>query len=278
MRWLTLLAVLCLASPLPAADLAPTPVATAGMTDAPPAIDGVLGDACWADSSAILRGFVETDMSAFAPVRTDARVCWDAERLYIGVRCEEPNTDALRAQMTERDDAIWRDDCIELFLDTNHDRKTYAHVIVNSLGTVYDDRIPGDASWDADVDAAAQTGDDFWAVEVAIGLDSLGGAPRPGDVWGFNLGRERYAGEGQLSIWSPTYAKFLEPDRFGELVFAERPGGFGWTLIDQPLFGLCEIGLFAHRDVQPALHLMREWPEGLERGWPTPAPEVAAGV
>lgn len=276
MRWLMLLVIPSLASPLFGADLAPTPVATAGMTDAPPSIDGRLDDGCWTESSAILRGFVQTDMSAFAPVDTDARVCWGAEKLYVGVRCEEPNVDALRAQMTERDDAVWRDDCIELFLDTNHDRKTYAHVIVSSIGTIYDDRIPGDASWDADIDVAAQTGDGLWAVEVAIGLESLGGAPQPGDVWGFNVGRERYAGEGQLSIWSPTYAKFLEPDRFGELLFAEEPGGFAWALIDQPMFGLCEIGLFGDRDVQPGMQLMREWPEGLKRDWPTPAPEVVA--
>jgi len=278
MRPLIALMLLCLALPAVAAPTVPTPIATAGMADAPPAIDGVLDDACWAESAAILRDFVETDASAPAPAQTDARVCWDDARLYVGVRCEEPGTGALKAQVAERDDAVWRDDCVELFLDTSRDRQSYYHIIVNSRGTIYDSVRPGDASWNADIEVAAGVGEDHWTVELAIPFANLGGAPRPGDVWGFNVGRERYAGEEGLSIWSPTYAKFLEPARFGDLVFAEAPAGLAWELLDAPGFGPCRVALFAARDAEPSIALMHDWPAGLARRWETPAPTVAPGA
>ncbi len=279
MRWLTLIAAVCLVTSGFAADLVPTPVATAGMTDTPPVIDGSLADECWVEDAARLQGFVIPDMSALAPMQTHGFVCWDAAKLYVAARCEEPNIDGLAAQMVERDDSVWKDDSVELFLDMNHDRQSFAHVIVNSIGTVYDDITPGTADWNADIETAASVDETGWSVEMAITFESLGGAPEPGEVWGFNLARERRAGEeAPLSIWSPTYAKFLEPQRFGEILFAAEPGGFEWELLDRPAFGLCDIGLFADRDVTPALRLMRDWPEGLERDWPTPAPEISPGV
>jgi len=136
MRPIMLLALLALiASPLPAAEMVPVPVATAGLTDAPPALDGALDDACW-QSATVLGSFVKLDASQLASPGTEARVCWDAANLYVGVRCEEPNMKALKMQMTARDDAVWRDDCVELFLDTNLDRTSYYHFAINALGTV----------------------------------------------------------------------------------------------------------------------------------------------
>jgi len=276
MRPLAVLALLCLAAPLVAAPMVPTPVATAGMTDAPPAIDGAIDDACWSRSAAILRGFVETDASRLAGPRTQAWVCRDAERLYVAARCEEPSVRSLRADARDRDDPVWRDDCVELFIDANHDRQSFHHVIVNAIGTIYDDTTPGDASWNADVQAAARVGEEEWTVELSIALADLGGAPAPGGIWGFNIGRERHTTGGtELSVWSPTYGKFLVPERFGELLFAEQPGGFAWRLTDRPGFGPCELMLFGARGAAPKCTLTREWPAELERAWETPEPTVA---
>ncbi|MFW5866374.1 MAG: carbohydrate-binding family 9-like protein, partial [Armatimonadota bacterium] len=192
MRYLALFALLTICVvPVHAAEMLPVPLSTAGVTDAAPTIDGSLDDACW-QSAAVLGGFVKLDGSALATPETEARVCWDAERLYVGVRCAEPNVKAIKAQMTERDDAVWRDDCVELFIDTNHDRSSYYHFAVNAIGTVWDEERPGSADWNADVQAAGARGEDEWTAEISIALADLGGA-QPGDLWGFNIGRERYA-------------------------------------------------------------------------------------
>lgn len=270
---ITLLALL--SANLFAAEMVPTPAATAGITASPPAIDGSLDDPCW-QAAAVLGSFVELDASRLSAPATEARVCWDAANLYVGVRCDEPNIKALKVQMKARDDAVWRDDCIELFIDTNHDRTSYYHFAVNALGTVWDEQRPGSADWNANVQAAGGRGEDAWTIEVAIPLADLGGAA-PGDRWGFNVGRERQAsGSNELSAWSPTYGKFLVPERFGELLLSEQPGGFRWEPLSPPLFGPWRIDLQSTRDAQPSLSLIRDWPEGMARDWQAPTPTVAA--
>lgn len=275
MRPVLLLAALNLALPALAAEMLPTPIATAGKTAVAPALDGVLDDACWARDAAVLRGFVSLDGARSASPPTDARLCWDDARLYVGVRCVEPQVKSLLARCTARDDGVWRDDCVELFLDTNLDRTSYYHVIVNSIGTVYDETVPGGPAWNADLQVAARVGEDEWTVELAIPWSDLGGAPESGATWGVNVGRERYAGATDLSAWSSTYGTFLVPDRFGTLRFAEQPGGLAWELPAEPGFGRNELFLRTAREAVPALSLRRDWPAGLERTWETPAPTVA---
>ncbi len=277
MRYLALatLLLVCLV-PVHAADMLPVPLATAGVTDAPPTIDGSLDDACW-ESAAVLVSFVELDGSALYHLQTEARVCWDAERLYVGVRCAEPNVKAIKTQMKQRDDPVWRDDCVELFIDTNHDRSSYYHFAVNAIGTVWDEQRPGSADWDADVQAAGARGEDEWTAEISIALADLGGA-QPGDLWGFNIGRERYAAglRADISAWSPTYGKFLVPERFGELLLAEEPGGFDWEFLNQPLFGPSEVSLASVRDAEPSLSVQRSAPAGIGADWDAPEPTVSA--
>lgn len=75
MRLVLLLAALNLALPALAAEMLPTPIATAGKTAVTPALDGVLDDACWARDAAVLRGFVSLDGARSASPPTDARLC-----------------------------------------------------------------------------------------------------------------------------------------------------------------------------------------------------------
>lgn len=274
---LTALAALLIviAAPLFAAEMLPTPAATAGMTDAPPVIDGALDDTCW-QSAAILGSFVELDGSGLAAPATEARVCWDAEHLYVGVRCDEPNMKAVKAQMKERDDAVWRDDCVEIFIDTNLDRSSFYHFAINALGTVWDEVRPGSAEWNANVQSAGSRGEKQWTVEVAIPLADLGGA-QPGDRWGLNIGRERNISRTELSAWSPTYGKFLEPARFGELLLSDQPGGVTWTLLDQPLFGPCRVAVSSAREATPSLNVVRDTSAGAGTA-AFPAPTLVAGA
>ncbi len=271
---ITLIALL--SASICAAQRVPTPAATAGMTDTPPTIDGVLDDPAW-KSATLLRDFVELDASRRYTPTTEALVTWDADYLFVGIRCEEPNMHSIRARMTERDQAVWRDDCVELFIDTNLDRTSYYHFAVNAIATVFDEERPGSAEWDADVTVAAVRGEDEWTVEIAIPLADLGGA-EPGDRWGFNVTRSRTTAglRAELSAWSPTYGRFLVPERFGELLLAEEPGDFRWEFVDQPIFGPCALALHSARDAAPTIDLLHDWPAGVSRDWEMPQPTVTA--
>ncbi|MFP3902724.1 MAG: sugar-binding protein [Armatimonadota bacterium] len=275
MRRLLIAAALLMTASVFAAPRVPTPHATIGKTASPPVIDGVLDDACWDEERpAVLTHFVDLYMNDVAPVETRVLVAYDAENLYIGACCEEPEIDRIRRDFHERDDPVWRDDCIEIFIDTNRDAKSYVHFAINSNGAVYDERRPGDASYDADITAEGSVGDAEWMVECAIALSDLKVQGEPGQTWGFNIGRERNPGDEPLSAWSATYGKFLVPERFGTITLAESAVPVLWQLPADPAFGPCDVQIATATEVSPDLEVLRNWPEKAARSWEHPAPQV----
>lgn len=255
----------------------PVPVVTIGQTSVPPLIDGQLGDACWGQP---LGAFVALDMSELAWPQTAVFMTYDDASLYVAIRCNEPAMKSLRADVTERDGALWRDDCVELFLDSNCDRKTYYHLIANAKGALYDSVTPGDANWNGDITVAAAVAEDSWSVEFAIPFVELGGSPGPGALWGVNIGRERYAGgKGQLSAWSATYGKFHEPARFGQVRFAETAAVLHVGVPENVAFGPNTISVTGTPGgAVPTVELLREWPDDIERTWKISDPVVQQGT
>ena len=77
-----------------------------------------------------------------------------------------------------------------MFLDTNHDQRTYFHLMLNPLGTQYDEA-GRDRSWDAGWESAAKVGKDGWTAEIALPFAAIGGPPVSGKEWGINLARSR---------------------------------------------------------------------------------------
>ncbi|MFP3904433.1 MAG: sugar-binding protein, partial [Armatimonadota bacterium] len=242
----------------------------AGPAGDPPAIDGELNDACWqSPACARLTHFVTPDMTRLARPQTEALVCFDAAYLYIAVRCDEPKPSALAMEQTDRDARVWQDDCIEFFIDTNHDHQTFHQVVINPRGTVFDRESETGKDWDADIQVAADTGDDAWWVECAIPFADLGGAPETGETWGFNVCRERRVQE-ELSTWAPTYGAFPQPERFGELVFTDLPAVPSLTMLREPMFGLNEISLSGPQGTAADVHIVHEWPAGTPAPWDYP--------
>ena len=118
-----------------------------------------------------------------------------------------------------------RDDCVEIFLDTNHDYRSYHQLLINSLATMHDryndgtNRL-GDKGWNGTYELAARVEPTFWTVEIEIPAAQLDGAHiQRGDVWGFNVARVRIANASEYGQWVPTYGFAHRPDRFGFLLF-----------------------------------------------------------
>jgi hypothetical protein len=148
------------------------------------------------------------------------------QMLYIGVKGYEPRTDNLRAEATQRDAGdVWRDDCIEIYIDTNHDSRTYYQLIINNIGTLEDRHNSGSGSgpeldWNARLEAETLITEDFWSMELAVPIaDFHNTRVEPGDVWGFNIAQVRIANSSESAQWAPTYGWSQQPDRFGFLVF-----------------------------------------------------------
>ncbi|MGM0493252.1 MAG: sugar-binding protein [Armatimonadota bacterium] len=203
----------------------------------PAAIDARPLDECWQSA------MVATDFSVLGTAgaerafrQTTVRTAWDDRALYLHVICLEPDPDTITADVTSRDGETWMEDAVEVFLQPDPDSDTYLHFIVNARGVVYDER-GTDGSYDADVRVAAEIGEQAWMLEMAIPWSDLADrAPRPGEVWGFNVGREHRPVEPtEWSTWAPLEEglhKFPIPDKFGRLRFAAEPSDDRPPIVD----------------------------------------------
>ena len=68
---------------------------------------------------------------------------WRTENdLCIRFRCGEPRMSEIVAQKRKADDPeIWKDNSVEIFLNPSGDRKTYYQLMVNSEGSLSDQKI-----------------------------------------------------------------------------------------------------------------------------------------
>jgi hypothetical protein len=187
------------------------------VTDAgAPAVDGRLDDACW-KSAAVAGDFVDIRNGEASKLPTGARVLADAQALYVGFDCPEPNMAAVQAKETQHDGTVWTEDEVELFVG-GASRKPYVHVIVTTANVVLDERNQDSAAWNPKLQIAVAKGKDRWSVEIAIPWSELaaaGVAREP--VMSFNFGRARHVGgDAQThTAWSCTYNGFHVPERFG---------------------------------------------------------------
>ena len=191
----------------------------------PIAVDGRLQPEEW-DQAVKVAGFRLSGREDLASEQTVMRLLYDARHLYIAVKCAESQMDKLVVNCLVDDTDVWKDDCVEFFIDPTHDHATYYQFIVNA-GAVRYDAVGFDRTWGAPWQAAASREKDAWYLELAIPFAALAvPAPAPGSVWGFNLDRERNAGGNtQLYNWADVQGVFHSPTRFGHLWFVAPNAG-----------------------------------------------------
>lgn len=190
-------------------------------------------------SAEVQTGFVLSNGSGPSPVRTEFHVGYDDKAVYLGIIAHETGA-AERTQVeTKRDAGAWEDDCIDTFIDAAHDRAGFKQFLVSAANVQIDAAGDGkrpfaDLKWNAQWQSSVKAYADRWVYELAIPYEALSVAaagspaaplrPKPGDVWGFNLCRNRRlpaetpVAQG-LSQWNVTFISFQTPGRFGDLVF-----------------------------------------------------------
>ncbi len=110
------------------------PRASVPYTPTPPKIDGKLDDEVW------LRAWTQSGVYPFnqkspGGPATSYRMLWDEEALYLAFDCVDVD---LQAKDLARDEAVWNDDCVELFLLPQFGFRTYWELIVSASGSIYD--------------------------------------------------------------------------------------------------------------------------------------------
>jgi hypothetical protein len=198
-------------------------------TNTPPVLDGKLTEACW-QATRPMAPFVKLTLGTPADVQSTAYLAYDNTNLYLGVHCQEPQMASVKAQATKRDGPVCADDCIEIFLvppDSSvlakfSEQNRYFHLVVNSLGTCYDEiGLESPAIFDGQWQARTSKGPDSWELEVAIPFSELGATVREGSVWTGNVSRARWASH-EYSTWAPLKRTFHDRANFGRVVFTQQ--------------------------------------------------------
>ena len=182
-----------------------------------------------------------------AMYETEFRALWNADGLYVRFDATDPNP---WFTMTKRDDRIWQEEVVEIFIDLDRSGTHYAEVEINPNNVVTDLRMvhgvpepEGDIAWDLegleshvrlnkyrDGSTAGWTALAFLPWTGFASLPSAEGValpPEPRDRWRFNVFRiKRPGGDRQptqdavFAAWSPiTGQSFHEPAVFRDLVF-----------------------------------------------------------
>ncbi len=190
-------------SALPAGPL--TMAASPADTDI--ALDGVLDEAAW-DGAEVATDFVQLRPNAGAPAseRTEARVLYDGDAVYVGMRMHDSQPDRIDTQLGRRDSGFESDWALVAFDSYDDDRTAFAFQ-VSASGVFFDallfDDVNEDESWDAVWDAAVSRDEGGWTAEFRIPLSQLRFAASEGDQsWGIEFSRKHFRTNEQ-TFWAP---------------------------------------------------------------------------
>ncbi len=200
-----------------------------------PGLSGVAGfrtplaDRAWRDVPEL--GLVRNLDGSTPRWPTSVRVAHGGGDLLVRFECRD---DDVWSRYTERDDPLWEEEVVEVFLAPGEaDPAVYWEFEINPLGALFDARISNPSSSRADLKAdaawnsvgirwAAGSSATGWWAEIAVPLRELAAGQAPA-AWRGNFHRiERPRGfPPEFSSWSPTRtdpADFHKPGRFGRLV------------------------------------------------------------
>ena len=192
-------------------------------------IDGKLDEFSWASAPRVGPFRLIRDVAARPKFSTEAALVWDSQNLYaaFAIRDREP-----WSRMTNRDDRLWEEEVVEVFLDPDGDGKNYAELEVNPQNVVVDlliayPRAPLEQSlrWDiAGLETAVSRHAAGWTVEILIPWKSLAAAgakvaPSPGERWRVGLYRIKRPGGAAKADQIAALLRELErsPERKAEI-------------------------------------------------------------
>jgi hypothetical protein len=200
--------------------------ASAVYTKQAPAIDGMAAGPAWQQCPPLTLGRI--DGAAIGDLKTAAFILLDDKNLYVAWQCDDKNTAALAANATARDEEVWKDDSVELFVCS--DGKTAYQFVVNSKGALLDGKGPvdgtADRSWNSSATAKAdiQKGKG-WSVTLSIPLKDLGVKSGKGQTWVLNLYRTKPTADGYVELsWSAKgTSQYSDSAGWGKLVGVNVP-------------------------------------------------------
>jgi hypothetical protein len=197
---------------------------------ASPVITGKISDPAWKAVPKETRFYKFWDRPGnlatsplISPIKTEMQVCYDDLGLTFALKCPT-NMAKLTADHNERDDgSVWRDDCVELYLDPNNTGMGFLKFITNPNGIRCDidvmDTQNWNYAWSPDNWKALTSRDDkAWYVELYFPWTDLGYKPKDGEIWTMNVSQFAFPSLGNATNWS-VGADYETPSAYGYLYF-----------------------------------------------------------
>jgi hypothetical protein len=214
------------------------PVYEVSRTATPVKVDGKLDDVVWTKAPRFGDFRMNLDGSPSAS-KTEAKALYDDNFLYVSFRCPDNN---IWATLKRRDEHLWEEEVVEIFLQADPHQSSYIELEVNPLGTMldiylldirkplhYESWNSQKLKWGIQVlgTVDGKSGDKEWTCEIALPMEDIVTArnlpPRVGDRWRLNLYRVEKLPTPALLAWSPTFKDdFHIPSMFGEIVFTNN--------------------------------------------------------
>ena len=193
-----------------------------------PVIDGeVLNDPVWLAVKPFgnLRQ-LQPKSGSPASEKTDIRIGYTANTLYVSVVCYDANPKGLVISDARRDAPLDNTDAFLFVLDTYHDSQNGFVFGTNSAGVEYDAQVDNEGqgnfansrqqggvvggynlNWDASWTVKSTIGDFGWSAEFAIPLRTLRFATGKDVVWGVNFQRN-IRKTNEIAYWAPLPIQF----------------------------------------------------------------------
>ena len=157
-------------------------------------IDGILNEHVWQDDYSI-ENFVQRDpVEGGKPTeRTEVRIAYDDEALYVGARLYDSSPDSITAKLGRKDADI-KSDLFGIFIDPYHDKRSGYYFGLSAGGTLLDGVLMNDdwddSSWDGVWEGEARVDEKGWVVEMRIPFSQLRFKKKDKYIWGVNLRRD----------------------------------------------------------------------------------------
>lgn len=190
-------------------------------------IDGIMDERAWEDADLASKFFMVQPMdTSFAKVRTDVKMSYDKDFLYLIAICyHEPGP--YFVESLRRDFAFGKNDNFLLFMDPFDDQTNGFSFGSNAAGAQWDgimyDGSKVDLSWDNKWVSAVKNYEDRWVFEAAIPFKSIrykAGITK----WGINFSRMDLKST-EKSSWAPVPRQFATASLAytGNLVWDQPP-------------------------------------------------------
>ena len=192
-----------------------SPIVTAMAVQEPPTVDGdVLADVAWANAS-VATGFQQSapDDGQPATQRTEVRVVFTSDTLFIGVVCYDSDPSMIVVSDSRRDSSMNDTDSIQIVIDTFYDRQNGFVFGTTPAGQEYDGQVINEGgsrglfgaggrggfsrgggggfnlNWDGAWQVRTLVSDMGWSAEFAIPFRTLRFPARAQQLWGINFQR-----------------------------------------------------------------------------------------